>query len=170
MKTKNILKKLVVAGILIAANIVISRFLSIPLWNMKFSFAFLTVALAARYCGIWGAIAVNGIGDFLGAILFPTGAYFPGFTLTAAIVGLIMGCYIAKQCNFTRIVLCTLTHQILCTLLLNTLWISIVYKTPFDVQLIARLPQAGIMSVLQIIILYLLFVKFDITKKIGRID
>ncbi len=170
MQKKNLLYQLVLVGVLTAANIVISRFLSIPLWNMKFSFAFLTVALAARYCGIWGAVAVNGIGDFLGAILFPTGAYFPGFTLTAAIVGLIMGIYISKKCSFARVVLCTVTHQVLCTLLLNTLWISIVYKTPFDAQFIARLPQAGIMTVLQIIVLYLIFVKFDITKKLRRID
>ena len=170
MKKENLLKKLVIAGVLIAANIVVSRFLSVPLWNMKFSFAFLTVALAARYCGIWGAVAVNGIGDFLGAILFPTGAYFPGFTLTAAIVGLIMGIYISKKCTLTRVIFCTITHQILCTLFLNTLWISVVYETPFNAQFIARLPQAGIMSVLQIIILYLIFVKFDITEKIGRIE
>ncbi len=165
-KEGNTLKKLVITGVLIAANIVISRFLSIPLWNMKFSFAFLTVALAARYCGIWGAIAVNGIGDLLGAILFPTGAYFPGFTITAAIVGLIMGLYLSDKCTLLRVTLCTVIHQITCTLLLNTLWISILYKTPFTAQFIARLPQAGIMSVLQIIVLYLIFVKFDITKKL----
>ncbi len=166
MQKKNIIRQLVIIGVLIAANIVISRFLSVPMWNMKFSFTFLTVALAARYCGIWGAVAVNGIGDFLGAILFPIGAYFPGYTLTAAVVGLIMGLYLSNKCTLLRVVFCTITHQIICTLFMNTLWISLVYKTPFAVQFAARLPQAGIMSVLQILILYLLFVKFDITKKI----
>ena len=76
-------KMLVTAGILIALNIILSRFLSINLWNLKFGFTFVSIFVAAYFYGAGFAATVAGIADVIGALLFPSGSFFPGFTLTA---------------------------------------------------------------------------------------
>ncbi len=140
-------------ALLTAMQIVIARFLAIPVTeSIRFSFSFIPVVIAARRFGILGGVLVYGLGDFLGAMIFPTGgAYFPGFTLTSAISGLIYGLYLAKKSGAVRIVLSVLTSQILCTLLMNSYWVSTLYGSDFGAVFLSRVPQSAIMTVLQII-------------------
>ena len=164
-KHKNI-RDIAILAVLVAANIVLARLLSVQMWNMKFSFSFLTVAIAGALCGVWGGAIVGGLSDFLGAILFPAGTYFPGFTLTAVIVGIVFGLFFKKKFSFVRISLAVIITQICCTLLLNSLWVSILYGSPFLPVLTTRLLQAGIMTVVQIVSMYLLFDKLNILHRI----
>ena len=75
MKKRSIstLEALVCLAVLTALQVVLSRFLSIQLWNMKFGFSFVPVMLAAYLYGPLGAAAVYSAGDLIGALLFPTG-------------------------------------------------------------------------------------------------
>ncbi len=164
-KRKNI-RDIAIIAVLIAANIVLARLLSVQMWNMKFSFSFLTVAIGAALYGVWGGAVVGGLSDFLGAILFPAGTYFPGFTLTAVIVGIVFGLFFKKKFSFLRISLAVIITQICCTLLLNSLWVSILYGSPFLPTLTTRLLQAGIMTVVQIVSMFLLFDKLNILHRI----
>ena len=82
---------LTLMGLLTAVEIVLSRFLSISAWNTKIGFAFVPVVIAAILLGPYRAGIVAALADFLGAVLFPIGAYFPGFTLTAFFMGVIYG-------------------------------------------------------------------------------
>ena len=74
-------------GLLVAVEIVLSRFCSINAWDLKIGFSFLPVAVAAMRLGPLEAAVVAAVSDFVGAVLFPIGAYFPGFTLTAFQIG-----------------------------------------------------------------------------------
>ena len=78
-------------GLLVAVEIVLSRFCSINAWDLKIGFSFLPVAVAAMRLGPLEAAVVAAVSDFVGAVLFPIGAYFPGFTLTAFLSGLVFG-------------------------------------------------------------------------------
>lgn len=159
MKTKSQqqLFNLTCLALLTAMQIVIARFLAIPVTeSIRFSFSFIPVVIAARRFGIIGGMLVYGLGDFLGAIIFPTGgAYFPGFTLTAVISGLIYGLYLGKKSGTVRIVLSVLTSQVLCTLLMNSYWVSTLYGSDFTAVLMSRVPQSIVMSILQIIFMVL---------------
>ncbi len=173
MKKKNEEKlfTLTCLALLTAMQIVIARFLAIPVTeSIRFSFSFIPVVIAARRFGILGGVVVYGLGDFLGAMIFPTGgAYFPGFTLTAAISGLIYGLYLAKKGGAVRIVLSVLTSQVLCTLLMNSYWVSTLYGSDFGAVLISRVPQSLIMSVLQIVFMVLLLEKICGVIKIRKV-
>ena len=140
-------------ALLTAMQIVLARYLAIPVSeSIRFSFSFIPVVIAARRFGVLGGVLVYGLGDFLGAMIFPTGgAYFPGFTLTAAVSGLIYGLYLDKKGGIVRVILSVLTSQALCTLLMNSYWVSTLYGSSFNAVLISRVPQAAIMSVLQIV-------------------
>lgn len=138
-------------ALLTAMQVVAARFLSISITeSLRFSLSFIPVVIAARRFGILGGVLVYGLGDFLGAIIFPTtGAYFPGFTLTAAVSGLIYGLYLAKKGGAVRIILSTITSQLICTLLMNSYWLSLLYGTDYTAVFISRIPQSLIVGSLQ---------------------
>ena len=130
-------------ALLIALEIVLSRFLSISAWNTKIGFAFVPVVIAAILLGPLYAGIVGAAADFLGALLFPIGAYFPGFTLTAFLMGLCYGLFLYRNQSFPRILGAVAVHQLILSLLLNTLWISLLYGSPYAPLLLSRLPSAS---------------------------
>lgn len=160
---------LVCLALLTAMQIVIARFLIIPLSDsLRISFSFIPVVIAARRFGVLGAVTVYGLGDFIGAVAFPTtGAYFPGFTLTAVISGAIYGILLGKKTGITRIILSVVLSQLLCTVLLNSYWISTLYGAPFGATAFSRLGQAAVMGTVQIVFMILCLEK--ICERIKRI-
>lgn len=149
-------KNLTLMALLTALEIVLSRFLSLSAWNTKIGFAFVPVVLAALLLGPLPAAIVAALADFLGALLFPVGAYFPGFTLTAFLMGLCYGFFLYRKQSFWRILGAVAVHQLLLSLLLNTLWISILYGSPYKALLVTRLPQCAILSAVQLVIIPLI--------------
>lgn len=159
----NKIKKIAVIGVLLAMQVVLSRFCSYSVWNMKIGFAFIPVVICAMLYGPVYAAILGGLSDFLGAILFPIGAYFPGFTLTAAVTGLIFGLLFYRKANILRILLSVLSEQILCGLIVNSLWISVLYGSKYDAVFISRIPQVLILIVIQTICIFIIE-KFIINK------
>lgn len=155
-------KLMVSMGVLIAIEVVLSRFCSISAWNLKIGFSFVPVAVAAVLYGAVPAAVVAALGDFIGAILFPIGAYFPGFTLTAALTGLTFGLFFHKRQTAGRIIGAVAVNQLALSLLLNTLWISILYTSPFVPLLLTRVAQAAVMAPVQFVVIGLM------TKAVGR--
>ena len=149
-------RTLTLMALLTALEIVLSRFLSLSAWNTKIGFAFVPVVLAAMLLGPLYAGIVAALADFLGALLFPVGAYFPGFTLTAFLMGLCYGLFLYKKQSFPRILAAVALHQLVLSLLLNTLWISILYGSPFWPLLLSRLPQCAILAAVQLAVIPLL--------------
>ena len=118
-------RTIVMAGLLVALHIILSRFFSINAWNLKIGFAFVPVFAAAYLYGPLVAGLVGALGDFIGAILFPIGPYFPGFTLTCFLTGLTFGLLLHKQQTPLRIAGAVAVNQLLLGLLLNTYWITV---------------------------------------------
>lgn len=155
-KKKIDVKSIALMGLLIALEIILSRFLSIAAWNLKIGFSFIPVVIAAILLGPVEAALVGAIADFLGAVLFPIGAYFPGFTLTQFIVGLVFGLLLYKKVSIVRIVIAAAINNFIFSMLLNGLWISILYGSPFLGILPTRAVQACVMFVVQIITIAIL--------------
>lgn len=147
-------KLIVVMGLLVAMEIVLNRFLSINAWNIKIGFSFLPVVIAAMVFGPVHAAIVGGLGDLIGAILFPIGAYFPGFTLTAVLMGLVWGFLLHKECSPIRIIIAAATNQFILGLCLNTYWISVLYGTPYGPLFTTRILQAAILFIAQSVIIF----------------
>ena len=145
------IKMLTSLAVLLALEIVLSRFLSISAWNIKIGFNFVPIVLAAMCYGAIPAAAVAALGDFLGATLFPIGPYFPGFTLTAALTGALFGLLLYRKNNVVNSVAAVLLAQFVLSLLLNTYWIHLLYGAPFQELLVTRVAQTGILSVLQLV-------------------
>lgn len=142
---------LVSTALLIALQIVLSRWLSIQLWNLKIGFSFVPVMVAAYLFGPAASMTVYGVGDIIGTLLFPTGPYFPGFTFSALLSGLIYGIFLHKKITPIRTCICVGLNQLICSFLLNSLWISVAYGANFFSQLAVRWPQSLGMGVVQAI-------------------
>lgn len=150
------IKDLVILALLLGLNVVLSRFLSINAWNIKIGFTFVTVYVAAYFYGPIGGALVGGLGDLIGALLFPIGAYFPGFTLTATLTGIVFGLVVGKKDDIKSFVVATLINELLLSLLLNTYWIHVLYKADFKALLLTRSIQCVVMMVVEVIVLKIL--------------
>ena len=149
-------KNLTAMALLIALEIILSRFLSLSAWNTKIGFSFVPVVIAAILLGPVYAGIVGALADFVGAVLFPIGAYFPGFTLTAFLTGMVYGLFLYKRQSLPRILGAVAVNQFILSLLLNTLWISVLYGSPFGPLLVTRLVQSAILTVVQIVVIELI--------------
>lgn len=131
---KNIpVQKLARVALLIALEIVLSRFLSISTPFVKIGFAFVPAAVcAALYGPVWAGAAC-GMADFLGANLFPIGPYHPGFTLTAALSGVVFGLLLRgdRGGRWRNILLAVGIKGMVLSLALNTLWICQLYPSKY---------------------------------------
>lgn len=156
--------KLCCLGVLIAMQVVLARFAAVPVGDMmRFSTSFIPVVIAARKFGVLSGMAVYGLGDLVGAIAFPTGgAFFPGYTVTAAVVGLIFGLFLKPTekeettlSRYVKIVLSVLCTQFVGSFLMNSFWRSFQTGTPYGAVLMTRLPQCLVSSVIQIVFMAL---------------
>ena len=144
----------------------------------------MALVIAAVVHGPVAAALVGGLGDMIGAIAFPTGSYFPGFTLTQVLMGLSFGLALYRKplhvsdANAVdphadgaaasaldaaaasvlaaalplpvRATFAVLFNQLVLSLLMNTLWISILYGSSFTGLLTTRVMQAAVTAPIQI--------------------
>ena len=80
------LKKIIFAAMLLAVLIVLSRFLSIKTSLLVISLSFIPIMIGAIYLGPKYSTLIAALGDLIGALLFPFGTYFVGFTISAALI------------------------------------------------------------------------------------
>lgn len=165
------MQQLTISALLVALDVVFSRVLAINTPLMKIGLGFAAVAVSAMLYGPLWAMLTAALGDLIGALLFPTGAYFPGFTATAALTGLIFGLFLyRREKSWLRAFLAALTNCLLVTFLLNTLMIAVFFRsspaelagadfarfmelTSLKALLAARIPQFFIMLAVQTLVI-----------------
>lgn len=77
--------------------------------------------------------------DILKYFVKPTGEFFPGWTFSAMLAGVIYGCFFYKRkLTFWWILAAEFTVAVVCNMLLGTLWLSMMYGKAFFVLLPAR--------------------------------
>ena len=155
MHTKMSAKSVSAFGILVAMEIILARF-SIHTWNLKIGFSFVPIVVAAIFYGPIAGGLVGAIGDVISAVLFPVGAYFPGFTLTAFLTGAVFGWFFRKNVSVLNVVFSVLIVQGVISQVLNTYWISFLYGSPYMPLFMTRLYQTAAMCVIQIAVILIL--------------
>lgn len=136
-------KKLVLLALMVALNVVLGR-LSIQFTpEIRVSvFGFLPIALAGMLMGpVYGALT-GAAGDILNFLLFTHvfGPYFPGYTITALLSGLWYGYVLHdRKVNLVRAILCIVPVIVLGEMLLNSVWVYIMYNKTFWAKLPLRL-------------------------------
>lgn len=137
-------------------QVVLGQLASIQLGtSIRVSFGYLAVSATAVLLGPFPAMASAAFADILGYILKPVGEYFPGFTLSAALGGLIYGfAFFERRISIPRVLLAKLAINVLVNLLLNTLWLKLLYGNAFFAILPARALKNLIQYPVDVCLLY----------------
>ena len=120
-------------GLFVAAYVALS-FFSIKMTEfLEFRFAFLALAAAAACGGPVMGMAAGLTGDVISFFAAPqTGPFFPGFTISYAILGFLFGLilYRAKITPLRAFAAGLAEFIIACTL--NTMWLHFMYGTAWN--------------------------------------
>ena len=120
---------LTVAGMFLAIQMVLSSYGVIQLNDsLKISLAHLALAPTAMLFGPVAAALQGALSDILGFLLKPTGPYFPGFTISAALSGVFYGCLLyASDRRLWQIILARALVMVIINITLNTFFLTMLY-------------------------------------------
>ena len=148
-------KKIAILGMLLALNVVLARF-SIHTLTVKVGFAFITLVISAMLYGPVEAGIIGALGDVLDYVINPVGAFFPGFTITAFITGLVYGFFLKEKVTILRAIGAAGIAQFVIGLICNTYLLTILLGKGFMALLPGRILQAVVLFVLQAVVIVIL--------------
>lgn len=167
-------KKIILSGLLLSLYIILARFVSFKSQILVISFSFIPVIISACLLGPKYSMLIAGLGDFLGATLFPFGSYFVGFTIIELITGYLYGIFLyndekkenqtennshsfykGKQLIF-RLIVSSFINLIIIGIFITGLMISKLYGQAFVLVLSSRAITKIVMLFVQVIVISLL--------------
>lgn len=151
---KNI-KIVISLSMFIAMEVILTRFLSIQTPIVRIGFSFIPIALSSMIFGpIFGGITAA-LADIIGMMIFPSGgAYFPGFTLSAFLTGMIYGLFLyKKQKTLFQVSLAVIAVSLFVNLGLDTIWLWIITGKGFIALLTPRIIKTLVMAPIQILMI-----------------
>jgi len=161
MKNNSNATRLITLGLFIALEIILTRFLSINTPLLRIGFGFLPIAmLGIMYGPLWAGLAYA-MGDVLGMMLFPSAAFFPGFTLSAALTGIVYGIILhGRSITWKRTLLAASIVCLGINLILDTYWLYILMGNAVIGMIPTRLIKSVVMVGLQTAIIPLVWNKY----------
>lgn len=127
--------------------------------ELRITFTFIPLALAGWLLGPAPAMLVGLLGDLIGCMLFPAGPYFPGFTLTQVLSGLLFGLFLYRK-NVQKIFLPVLFSKTLISMVLNVslnaIWLSMLYGKAWTIYAASHLIKNAVALPVEVILLLLI--------------
>lgn len=135
---KNV-RSLVTAGLLITVKLVLDLFTIQITPFLHLSFEFLASATISMLFGPVVGAMCGGLSDIINYLMNPKGTFFPGFTISAMVLGILYGAVLyKKKITITRCIIAEVLAVVVVDILLNTFWLSTLYGKAFYVLLPAR--------------------------------
>lgn len=151
----NKIRNILLLGLFIAMEVILTRFLSVESPIVRISFEFIPIAISAVLFGPVMAGTGAAIADIMGMMIFPKGAFFPGFTLSAFISGFLYGIFLYKRkITLMRVFTAVLAVIVTCSLVLNTVWLLYLTKNGAYAILTARLVKCAVFLPVQTFMIY----------------
>lgn len=163
-------KKLIIMSLMVAISVILTRFLSIMIGNsIRLSFGYIPIIISGILTGPIGGALTGIASDLLGMLIRAQGGYFPGFTLSYALVGLIPGLIFYRsiqQQTFIKLLSTIIIIEIFVSLILNTLWLNIIIGKAFIALLPGRALTRAIIAPIELFIIYSLLRYEEFKNKI----
>ena len=151
------LRTLTRVALCVANQVVLARFVAVTTPALRISFEFIPAALVAMLYGPWWAMGSCACADLLGALLFPSGPYFPGFTLSAALTGLVLGLFLYPcRREWNRVLPAVLIVTLLVNICLGTYWLTFILDKGFLLMLPGRVTKNVIMVPVMFVVIRLM--------------
>lgn len=153
-------KKLIIASLMSALSIILTRYASIILLggSIRLGFGNLPVIFAGMLLGPAGGALTGAVSDLLGMLISSQGAYHPGFTLSAILTGVIPGIIVYKGSGYTFLknILANFIVYIGISLFMNTFWLTQVLGKSFFIILPARAVAQGLTAIITVLVIHFL--------------
>ena len=158
------LRNVVFCGLMAAIAVALGYLTSIQLGPyIKIGFSGYPNQVVACFFGPAVGAIFGAVLDVLKWFIKPTGAFFPGFTISAALGGIIYGfAFYKKKITVARVFVAHLIVTIFVNIFLNTLWLTMFY----DQAVMAILPMRVVKNVCMLPVDT--FLTFTILKALER--
>ncbi len=161
LSTKNIM----LLALFAAISIIFTRFLYfylpiIAVNTVRISLGNIPIILAGLLLGPAAGAITGIVADVIGTTMFSPFGYFPGFTLSAAVVGFLPGIlklYFKNLDKYFTILIIVLITELIASIGLTTLWVSIMTNVNYFILIIPRAGITLIMALINSWIVYILF-------------
>ena len=151
---------LCMCGLLIALYVVLSFCNIVISTTLEIRIGFLAFIAAGMVGGPVIGFAVGFLGDMLNCLVRGF-AYFPGFSLSYALVGVLCGLILYKsRATKLRAVGCAFVEYLISITLTST-WLYLMYGTPLQVLLTSRLIKCTLNFFVNIVIIYVFIEAFQ---------
>lgn len=167
-------------GLLVGLSVVLTRFFGFMVnvagvLGLRISFGDVPIMLSGILMGPGAGAITGALSDVIGYMINPSGGpYFPGFTLTSALVGVVPWIVLrplgaAKshdglskyQWGFGSLLLAVAITGFLCSVLLNTYWLHKLYGKAFMALLPTRLVARVIMVPVHTFVIHVMLRAFQ---------
>lgn len=156
------LKKVILSALLLAILIILSRFISIKTQILVISLSFIPIMMSGIWLGPKYSAIIAGLGDLIGAILFPFGPYFPGFTISSVISGLIYGIFLYNKGKrfesnkkfIIRLIISSFIVLCVVNIFITSLWIHLLYGKAYLAVLASRVVTQIVMLPIHIVMIF----------------
>lgn len=157
MEVKN-LRRLMFAALISALSIVIGGFYVAVGENLRVYFTFF---LTATGCAVYGpvlGIMAAAVTDTLNYLLFPSGAYFPGYLLSEMVAALIYSLFLyRKRITVLRLFGAKLLVNYLVNVAMGSLWSQILFGKGYLYYLVKSLIKNSLLLPVEVIIMAAVF-------------
>ena len=160
-----------ICAMLIALGVILS-FLRIPLSAVtEITLTGLPIAVGGYMLGPWIGFLIGALIDICGFFAAPKGAFFPGFTISTALTGMIYGLLLyhrwwdsqsgrrglygsVSKGLLLRVAAAHLLKTVFISLMLNCFWLSIFYGMNFNAVFFASVPKEAINFPIEVFLIY----------------
>ena len=152
-------KVLCLCSVMVAMYVVLDLFQIQLAPQIVISFSFIPIAITGWLFGIVPAAIVGGVSDLVSFLIKPTGAFFPGFTITGILSGVVFGLILygtKKKSVWVRSILSKTAVTLFLNIGLNTYWTSILTGKAYIALLYGRIIKNVVMLPVEILVLALI--------------
>lgn len=154
-------------GLMGAVAIVLGTIATIKVGDfLRIGFSSIPNQIIAYLFGPWIGACFGGAMDIIKWFINPTGDFFPGYTVTAIVAGIIYGIFLYKRpVKLWRVIAAETCVKVFCNLGLNTIWVMMTTGNAFKAIMIPRIAaNAGKLPADVIILMILLPVVNKVIK------
>lgn len=149
-------RKLSVVAMLLALAVVLGFYATVQVTDfLKIGFAFLANELTGMLFGPVVGGLMGALADVAKYAVKPIGAFFPGFTISGLLSGVIYGIILYQRpVSLKRVILANTLVTVFVNLILNTYWLTVLYGNAFSALLPARIVKEAILLPIDIALFY----------------
>ena len=166
LQKKNITKRLAFMGLMVAVEIIFERVLAVSTDTLRISVTFLPRALSGTVFGFAAAVT-SVLADLIGGFLYYGLSVNPVITIAAGLKGFGYGLFLYRKRSFPRVLFAAAFDQFLCGFVITTLGLIWYGYLPMSAaSFLGRLPQCGILFLVEVAVLTVLIAPYDRLKKL----